>query len=63
MAKENIFKRIGLPLKEVPPDLKERVLADIEDANALIELSSLFSLEYPKTGDEIFRKIRHNKTR
>lgn len=62
MENDNIFKRIALPLVEVPADLKDKVLSDIEDAKTLLELASLFSLEYTKTGEVIFEKIRQNNT-
>jgi hypothetical protein len=62
MEEQNIFKRIGLPLVEVPPDLKELVLSDIEDAKTIMELATLFSMEFPKTGEEIFKRDQQNST-
>lgn len=40
---ENPFKHINQPLKEVPPELKERVMHDIAMAKLLMDLAELFS--------------------
>ncbi|MFK7834165.1 MAG: hypothetical protein AB8B52_12905 [Winogradskyella sp.] len=40
---ENPFKQIDLPLKEVPMELKGKVMHDIAMAKLLMELAELFS--------------------
>ncbi|WP_198658913.1 MULTISPECIES: hypothetical protein [Winogradskyella] len=40
---ENPFKQINQPLKEVPPELKGKVMHDIAMAKLLMELAELFS--------------------
>ncbi|MHA7844439.1 MAG: hypothetical protein ACX93I_14060 [Winogradskyella sp.] len=40
---ENPFKQINQPLKEVPPELKSKVMNDIAMAKLLMELAELFS--------------------
>jgi len=40
---ENPFKYVDQPLKEVPPELKSKVMSDIAMAKLLMELAALFS--------------------
>jgi len=40
---ENPFKQINQPLKEVPAELKSKVMHDIAVAKLLMELAELFS--------------------
>ncbi|WP_298238150.1 hypothetical protein [uncultured Algibacter sp.] len=40
---ENPFKQIDRPLKEVPPELKSKVMSDIAMAKLIMELAALFS--------------------
>jgi hypothetical protein len=56
MEGENVFKKIGLPYKEVPAELKQKVMADIETAKLLLEMTSLFSSGYNLAITELFKK-------
>ena len=40
---ENPFKQINQPLKEVPQELKAKVMNDIAMAKLIMELAALFS--------------------
>ncbi len=40
---ENPFKYVDQPLKEVPQELKAKVMSDIAMAKLLMELAALFS--------------------
>ncbi|MFI1773259.1 hypothetical protein [Thalassobellus citreus] len=40
---ENPFKNLDQPLKEVPQELKSKVMSDIAMAKLLMELAALFS--------------------
>ncbi|MFI1743429.1 hypothetical protein [Thalassobellus sediminis] len=40
---ENPFKYVDQPLKEVPQELKSKVMSDIAMAKLLMELAALFS--------------------
>lgn len=40
---ENPFKQINQPLKEVPPELKSKVMTDIAIAKLIMDLAALFS--------------------
>ncbi|GAA4230757.1 hypothetical protein GCM10022291_01640 [Postechiella marina] len=40
---ENPFKQINMPLKEVPPELKAKVMHDIAMAKLVMEIAELFS--------------------
>ncbi len=58
--RDNPFKYIDKPLKDVPEELKSKVMKDIATAKLLMELASLFSLN---VGSVIERtmKQRDNK--
>lgn len=40
---ENPFKQINTPLKEVPQELKAKVMSDIAMAKLVMEIAELFS--------------------
>jgi len=53
--RDNPFKDINKPLKDVPDELKSKVMKDIATAKLLMELASLFSLNI---GNVIERTIK-----
>ncbi len=55
---ENPFKNINQPLKEVPPELKSKVMTDIAMAKLIMELAALFSYNI---GDIIETVIKNRK--
>ena len=55
---ENPFKDINKPLKEVPVELKAKVMNDIAMAKLLMELAALFSYNI---GDLIESVIKQRK--
>jgi len=55
---DNPFEYINTPLKEVPEELKERVMKDIAYAKLLMDLASLFSLN---VGSVIGRTIKERE--
>jgi hypothetical protein len=55
---DNPFEYINTPLKEVPEELKSKVMKDIAIAKLLMELASLFSLN---AGSVIERTIKERK--
>lgn len=55
---DNPFEYINTPLKEVPKELKSKVMKDIATAKLLMELASLFSLN---VGGVIERTIKERK--
>ncbi len=55
---ENPFKQINQPLKEVPQELKAKVMSDIAMAKLIMELAALFSYNI---GDVIETVIRSRK--
>lgn len=42
---ENPFEYINKPLKEVPEELKAKVMSDVATAKLLMELAHLFSID------------------
>ena len=52
---ENPFKKIDYPLRDVPEELKGKVMNDIATAKLLMELANLFSLN---VGSVIERTIK-----
>lgn len=58
MEEMNIFKQIQYPLKEVPPSLRDKVQADVEDAKLLMEIVELFSRQYGNLAENLFKKVK-----
>lgn len=56
---ENPFKHINQPLKEVPPELKAKVMNDIAMAKLIMEVAALFSYN---VGSVIETVIKNRKT-
>lgn len=55
---ENPFKHIDQPLKEVPQELKSKVMSDIAMAKLIMELAALFSYNI---GDVIETVMKNRK--
>jgi hypothetical protein len=53
---ENPFKQIDKPLKDVPQELKAKVMSDIATAKLLMELASLFSFDMAKVVETTIKK-------
>ncbi len=53
---ENPFKHINQPLKEVPKELKAKVMSDIAMAKLLMDLAKLFSVDPAKIVEETIKK-------
>lgn len=53
---DNPFKHINQPLKEVPPELKGKVMHDIAMAKLLMELAELFSYNLGYIINSVSRK-------
>jgi hypothetical protein len=58
---ENPFKYIDKPLKEVPQELKAKVMNDIAIAKLLMELASLFSYNIGDVIETVIRKRKNNE--
>lgn len=53
---ENPFKHINQPLKEVPEELKAKVMSDIATAKLLMDLAKLFSVDTAKIIEQTIKK-------
>ncbi|NRB84156.1 MAG: hypothetical protein HRU49_10350 [Winogradskyella sp.] len=53
---ENPFKKINQPLKEVPAELKSKVMHDIAMAKLFMELAELFSYNFGYVIDSVTSK-------
>jgi len=53
---ENPFKHINQPLKEVPPELKAKVMHDIAIAKLIMEVAELFSYNFGHVIDTVIKK-------
>jgi hypothetical protein len=60
MEKKNPFKLIGQPTQEVPPELKSKVMSDVNTAKLLMEMAALFTSNYKSTIESLF-KTKKNK--
>ncbi|MEP3837594.1 MAG: hypothetical protein ABJM36_08100 [Algibacter sp.] len=56
---EDPFKLINQPLKEVPPELKTKVMSDIAMAKLIMDLATLFSYNI---GDVIETVIKNRSS-
>ena len=56
ITKENPFKEIEKPLKEVPPEMRKKVMADVATAKLIMDMLSLFISNYPSVFDSILKK-------
>lgn len=57
---ENPFKYVDQPLKEVPQELKSKVMNDIAMAKLIMELAALFSYNIGDLIESVISK-RNNK--
>ncbi|WP_304141425.1 hypothetical protein [Mesoflavibacter zeaxanthinifaciens] len=57
---ENPFKQINQPLKEVPAELKSKVMSDIAMAKLLMELAELFSYNLGYIIDTVSKNRKNN---
>lgn len=53
---DNPFKHINQPLKEVPEELKAKVMSDIAMAKLLMDMASLFSVDMAKIVEQTIKK-------
>lgn len=55
---ENIFKKLGQPPKEVPSDLKQKVMEDVSAFHFFSEVLGLFTANYGEAMESFFKKRR-----
>lgn len=60
---ENPFRNLDRPLKNVPDDLKAKVMNDIATAKLIMELASLFSFNYGKVIETTISKRKNSKNK
>ena len=53
---DNPFRQINLPLKEVPKELKTKVMSDIAMAKLIMELAELFSYNLSHVVSQTIKK-------
>jgi hypothetical protein len=53
---DNPFKQLNQPLKEVPEELKAKVMSDIATAKLLMDLATLFSVDVAKIMEQTIKK-------
>ncbi|MGZ0017247.1 hypothetical protein [Yeosuana sp. AK3] len=58
---ENPFKQIDKPLKEVPQELKAKVMNDIAIAKLIMELAALFSYNIADIIETVINKRKDKK--
>ena len=61
MENVNPFKEIGQPSKEVPKELKVKVMNDVSTLKLIMEASSLFSSNYAGVVEGFFKKREREK--
>ena len=58
---DNPFKHINQPLKEVPQELKSKVMNDIAVAKLLMELAALFSYNIGDLIESVMKQRKDKK--
>ena len=53
---DNPFKHINQPLREVPEELKAKVMSDIAMAKLLMDMANLFSVDMAKIVENTIKK-------
>jgi hypothetical protein len=54
MSRENPFKLLDQKLEKAPPELREKVMADVSKARLILEIASLFGDALPASINELF---------
>ena len=54
MKKKNPFKKLGYPPQEVPNDLKQKVMDNVNSVKLFMELGTLFSNNYVSVVESFF---------
>ena len=54
MESNNPFKLIGQPPREVPQELKQKVLKEVASAKLLMDMATLFTSNYKNTLNSLF---------
>lgn len=57
---DNPFKQINQPLKEVPPELKKKVMNDIAIAKLIMEIAKLFSFDIARVIQMVIEQREKN---
>lgn len=60
---DNPFKHINQPLREVPPELKSKVMSDVAMAKLIMDLAALFSYNFSYVIETVVNKREKNKTK
>jgi hypothetical protein len=60
---ENPFKLLNQPLKEVPNELKSKVMSDIAMAKLLLDMASLFSVDMAKIIEKTIKKRKNSSNK
>ncbi|WP_160128527.1 hypothetical protein [Kordia antarctica] len=57
---DNPFKKLNEPPKEVPIELKKKVMDDVASFKFFMDMGSLFSFNYAQTVEAFFKKKKEN---
>ena len=60
---DNPFKKIGQPPKEVPKELKKKVLDDVSAYLLFMEVATLFSSNYSDAVKSFFENRKNNNNK
>ncbi|MBT8263834.1 MAG: hypothetical protein HKM92_05385 [Arenibacter sp.] len=55
---KNPFKDLGKLIKDAPPNLKKKVMNDVASAKLIMDLASLFTLNYKEVLSGMFKTRR-----
>lgn len=52
---DNPFKKLGLPRKEPPKEMKNKIMADLSGIKLLIDMTDLFTSKCVETAESFFK--------
>lgn len=59
---KNPFEQLNTNLREVPAELRKKVMADVALAKLILEMASFFTSNYAALISGLFKTNRRNKT-
>jgi len=61
MEKQNPFKKINLPIKEVPIELRNKIIDNTSVLNLFINIAELFTFNYKNIIDSLLQTRKQTK--
>lgn len=57
---KNPFKKVGIPEQEVPSDMRDKVMDNVNSIKLLLDVTSLFTSNYLETIEGMFKTTNND---